>query len=94
MSKRIHKVSSLGVVLALLYFAFALFVLSQHYEGSWGGFLLFWTSFPASLLTFIFPGGRMGGVLLVVVGVSWWYLVGHYSQNRGRNTKEIERRNR
>jgi hypothetical protein len=87
MAKPLHWFSSLGVTLALLYFVFALIVFGQQYEGSWGGFLLFWTSFPASLLTFVLPDGRIGEFMSAAVGVFWWYAVGHYFQHRGRNPK-------
>jgi hypothetical protein len=95
MSKQVPKPSSLGIVLALSYVAFSVFILSQHFEGSWGGFYLFWVSFPASLLAsliaylveLVFPYGRAGLFVLVIVGTFWWYVVGHYFQYRGRNPK-------
>lgn len=81
---QLRGASSLGAALAILYVGFAIFVFNAQYEGSWGGFLLFWAAFPASMLTFVLPDGRGGNAILVVVGGLWWYAVGHYFQYGGR----------
>mgnify|MGYP003441860388 FL=1 len=82
MNRPTRRVSSLGLVLGLLYLAFSLFVITRQYEGSWGGFLLFWASFPASLLALVLPDEKAGEIMLAAVGVVWWYAIGHYFQFR------------
>lgn len=49
-------------------------IYSQHFEGSWGGFLLFVVDFPASLLFFI-PGISGSWLAMAIVGGLWWYVV-------------------
>ena len=69
------KLSSLGVALAVMSLGVTFFVWTQHFEGSWGGFVLFIINFPASLLALL-PLGLNQWVLFSVLGVVWWYVVG------------------
>ncbi|MEG1969131.1 MAG: hypothetical protein RR101_03290 [Burkholderiaceae bacterium] len=81
------RFSHLGAVLSVGYFVFGVFVIFQRMEGSWGGFFLFWTAFPGSLVSF-FTGHLVpigwGDVDILVIGTIWWYLVGYYFQYRRR----------
>lgn len=73
--KRLSGISRLGIALALSNLIITLWVYVQKFEGSWGGFVLFWVNFPVSLLTFI-PFGWNQWLFFIFVGPIWWYVIG------------------
>jgi hypothetical protein len=69
------RIDFLGVCAAIGHTALALAIRSQRFEGSWGGFLLFVIDFPASLF-FLAPGVSGSWTAMIVIGGTWWYLIG------------------
>lgn len=64
-----------GWVLAAVHLAVVLGVYKQHFEGSWGGFVLFLLDFPVSLLSFL-PIGWNQWIFFGVIGSLWWFAIG------------------
>lgn len=73
--KRLAWKSRVAPLLAVLNLLIVAYVYSQHYEGSWGGFVLFCLDFPISLLSFV-PLGWNQWMFFSVIGPLWWYLIG------------------
>ena len=71
---RITQINRIGVSAFLAHALVAGIVWAQHFEGSWGGFLLFIFDFPASLLFFL-PGIGGSWIAMIFIGGVWWYLV-------------------
>jgi len=74
-----HRISVLGVLLGFAHLALALWIYSQHYEGSWGYVPMVAVDFPVSLLfaaiSRIFELDS-AWPLFFVFGSVWWYLIG------------------
>ena len=64
-----------GLALAALNLLLTFLVYREHFEGSWGGFVLFCLDFPISLLSFL-PVGWNQWLFFFIVGPAWWYFVG------------------
>src|SRR5262249_54736051 len=64
--------------LALSHVVFCFWVLGRHFEGSWGGFLIFLVDLPASVLALLISNifGIRTDYVLLVVGTAWWFGVG------------------
>jgi len=81
-----RKISLAGSTLAVAHAIFVAWIYSQHFEGSWGGFLVFAVDLPASLL--FFPLSKISSnpwLNYVLVGTVWWYLVGHLATSLFRH---------
>jgi hypothetical protein len=57
---------------------FYFFVMSRHFEGSWGGYVIFLVDFPGSLPALILSNllEIRTPYVLLVVGTAWWFLLG------------------
>ena len=79
MPKRLDMISShankLSWLLATAHAAVVFGVYRQHFEGSWGGFVLYLLDFPVSLLSFL-PVGWNQWFFFGVIGSLWWYAIG------------------
>jgi hypothetical protein len=66
--------SALALSHVILFFA----IMSRHYEGSWGGFLIFLVDFPGSILPLLLSNALGIGNLhpLLVFGTVWWFCIG------------------
>lgn len=67
-----------GSALALGHVIIYSTIMSRHFEGSWGGFLISMVDFPASILALLLsnvPGIRTDYILLVC-GTAWWFYIG------------------
>ena len=71
------RVYRTGLALAALNLLVTFLVYRQHFEGSWGGFILFWFNFPISLLSFL-PVGWNQWLFFFIVGPAWWYFIGMF----------------
>lgn len=73
-----RRFSLLGALFAVAFGALALAIESQHYEGSWGGMLVFALGFPTSIAGLLLGGifGPAGFWLVVLCGAFQWYLIG------------------
>jgi hypothetical protein len=67
--------NKLSWILSALHLAAVLAVYQQHFEGSWGGFLLFLLDLPVSLLSFL-PIGWNQWFFFGVIGSLWWFAIG------------------
>jgi hypothetical protein len=67
--------NKLSWILFATHLALVFGILEQHFEGSWGGFLLFLLDFPVSLLSFL-PVGWASWFFFGVIGSLWWYVIG------------------
>lgn len=84
-----YRWSLFGIFLAGCSLVISLAVLSQQYEGSWGGFLLFLIALPISL-TVLFLGNLFGFNLvpfIICAGVIQWYLVGWFIERAVKRSK-------
>jgi len=52
--------------------------MSRHFEGSWGGFLIFQVGFPSSVLALLLSNalGIRTDYTLLVCGTAWWFCIG------------------
>lgn len=70
--------SFLGAILATTSLVLSLVALNQHYEGSWGEFVVFIINLPVSLVILIL--GNILGVdqvpFIICAGMAQWYFVG------------------
>lgn len=83
-----HKqISIVGVTLFMAHTLFVLFVHSQRYEGSWGGFLIFVVDFPFSLV-YLVPVGLDQWFMTTVFGGAWWYFLGTFGASVARNVAD------
>lgn len=67
-----------GKAFAVAHVIFYVAVLSQHYEGSWGGFLIFIVDFPVSflLLTPLPVSTDVAMFIMLIAGTIWWFFIG------------------
>jgi len=67
-----------GSALALGHAVFYFTVMSRHFEGSWGGFLIFLVDFPASVLVLLLSNalGIRTDYALLAGGTAWWFCIG------------------
>lgn len=72
--------SFLGAILATTSLVLSLVALSQHYEGSWGGFFVFLINLPISLVPLVL--GNLLGFnqvpFIICAGIAQWYFVGWF----------------
>jgi hypothetical protein len=72
-----HGFTWIGLGLAAFHLLLVWAIWSQHYEGSWGGFLLFLIDFPISILivvpSSIYGKWVSGWIAFGIVGTLWWY---------------------
>ena len=68
--------SKVGYVLLALHVLVVYGIYAQHFEGSWGGFVLFLIDLPISLLSFFIEDRTAQWTFFYVVGSIWWYVVG------------------
>lgn len=68
------RLDMIGVLAASAHAVLAFAIFGQHFEGSWGGFLMFAIDFPASVLFFL-PGVNGSWPAMIAIGSIWWYLV-------------------
>ena len=74
--------SLLGITLVVLHTLAIFFIYSQHYEGSWGGLLVFIIDFPVSALALIVVGHYVNFWLAsAIIGGAWWYILGFLMAN-------------
>jgi hypothetical protein len=67
-----------GSALALGHAVFYFIIMSRHYEGSWGGFLIYLVDFPASVLVLLLSNalGIRTPYALLAGGTAWWFCIG------------------
>ena len=72
--------SFLGAILATTSLVLSLVALSQHFEGSWRGFVVFLINLPVSLVILIL--GNILGLdqvpFIICAGIVQWYFVGWF----------------
>ena len=70
--------SFLGIILATTSLVLSLVALNQHYEGSWGGFVVFLINLPFSaVILFIGHALNFNQVpLIICMGMVQWYFIG------------------
>jgi hypothetical protein len=75
--------SLLGATLAFICLVVSLIALGQHYEGSWGGFVVFQINFPISLVPLVL--GNLLGLdqvpFIICAGIAQWYVVGSFIES-------------
>jgi hypothetical protein len=74
-----HRISALGIFFCVSHLVFALWVYSQHYEGSWGYVLMAVVDFPVMLPLAVinhFFRLSLGWPLIFILGSFWWYFLG------------------
>jgi hypothetical protein len=82
------RIDLLGSGAFLAHALLARVIYSQHFEGSWGGFLLFIVDFPASLL-FLVPGLSGSWLAMTVIGGAWWYFVATSLRRLSRRSSKL-----
>jgi succinate dehydrogenase hydrophobic membrane anchor protein len=71
--------NKLGILLALLYLIVSIVVSVGDIEGSWGGFLLFASAFPFSILSLSvskFLNNPLAHFVFIFLNAIWWFLLG------------------
>lgn len=69
----------LGTLLALLYIIISIIILFSNTEGSWGGFLLFVSALPFSILSLFvssYLNGPLANFVFIFLNTIWWFLLG------------------
>lgn len=74
-----YRISVIGTIFSFAHLVFALWIYSQHYEGSWGYVPMVVVDFPVSLLfaaiSHVFKLNS-SWALFFIFGSAWWYLIG------------------
>ena len=71
--------NKLGILLALIYLIASMVILGDSTEGSWGGFLLFVSAFPFSILSLFvsnYVNGPLANGVFIFLNAIWWFLLG------------------
>jgi succinate dehydrogenase hydrophobic membrane anchor protein len=69
----------LGTLLASLYLTTSIIILFINIEGSWGGFLLFASALPFSILSLFlssYLNGPLANFVFIFLNTIWWFLLG------------------
>lgn len=78
-------ISRTGISFAIGFAVIEGLVFAQHFEGSWGGFLIFLLALPASLLALIVGGHP---IALLIAGLVQWYWIGSVIDRVRRSKSE------
>lgn len=79
--KRGYRISVVGAISSLTHLVLALWIYSQHYEGSWGYIPMLVMDFPVSFLfAAISRVLELGSAwaLFFIFGSIWWYVIGSW----------------
>lgn len=71
--------NKLGILLALLYLIVSIIIAVGDIEGIWGGFLLFASAFPFSILSLSvsnYLDSPLAHFVFIFLNAIWWFLLG------------------
>jgi len=70
-----NKANVIAICFAVGYLSMCLFIWSLHFEGSWGGMIMFLLALPFSVLSIVISNSIGGAPAFLIMNAIWWYFL-------------------